>query len=127
MRAEMSSWRNDISTIAEKITGLFPNDFRHGLRLIGNTDESVREAIRLWAESECVFEDNWRNNLIGISYSQGASIIHDWREALRWLAENYSPVPLVNVFMFNTLPRQTGQRYINLENELMLETLYLLR
>ena len=49
---------------------------------------SWRDSIRIWAESYGVQHKSWRSDLINIAYALGATRISDYREALRFIANN---------------------------------------
>lgn len=90
----MRSWRDELATIRELIMKTNPEWWRADLYAISPNSTHWRESIAMWANDFGVNEYNWRMNLIGIAYELGAIDVNGWREALKWIAENYIPIEL---------------------------------
>ena len=86
-------WREAISNIRELIATTSPKSWRADLNAISPNSTSWRSAISLWADNVGVSGKNGREKLIGIAHALGATGINNRREALQWIAENYSPAP----------------------------------
>ena len=85
----MRTFRTELHTIGEMASGVAPKDIRDSFRKISPESKNFREAIRIWAESLGVKHRSFNLDIIRIAYALGADKIYGWRDALRYIAENF--------------------------------------
>lgn len=105
----MSSWRQDVKTINQKLTGELSGNWRLALLSISPNSTAWRQAIRTWAGGYGIPASSWREDIKEICKIVTGISPTGWRDAFRILAE--SDFDMEVAFFISPPPRQQNTIY----------------